>query len=76
MCRNPQKALLLEVRRTAHGVCLLLFERYWPQMIAGTDLPAESGGLERLKGSKIGNCRDFGNFGAARCYQACEIPAF
>ncbi len=28
MCRNPQKAELLEARRTAHGVCLLLFERY------------------------------------------------
>jgi hypothetical protein len=46
------------------------------QTIAGTDLPAEPGGLERLKGPKIVNCRVFGNFGAARCYQACEIPAF
>jgi len=26
MCRNPQKAKLFEARRTAHGVCLLLFE--------------------------------------------------
>ena len=36
------------------------------QMIAGPDLPAKPGGLERLKGPKIGNCRVFGNFGAAR----------
>jgi hypothetical protein len=36
------------------------------QTIAGTDLPAEPGGLERLKGPKIGNCRVFGNFGTAR----------
>jgi hypothetical protein len=31
----------------------------------GTDLPAKLGGLEPLKGPKIGNCRVFGNFGTA-----------
>jgi len=29
MCRNLQKARLFKKQRTAHGVCLLLFERYW-----------------------------------------------
>jgi len=34
MCRNPQKATLFKKQRTAHGVCLPLFERYCAESAA------------------------------------------
>ncbi len=30
MCPKPQKAMLFAIQRTAHGVCLLLFQQSWP----------------------------------------------
>ena len=40
MCRNPQEAALLETERTAHGVCLLLFERCCCSASGRNNLPS------------------------------------
>lgn len=43
MCRNPQKALFFEVRRTAHGMCLRL-----PEWLGGKRLNQQSANAFRL----------------------------